>query len=507
MQDQTLQDAVEITSRALERLERQVQNHARTACRNALLQLAPSHLVFPSPAAGIMEMAPASSYVLPAGTRFRSIEALLPEGEAFLTPVAEEMKVHPWRVEEADWIPCGGDDHDGMESGVCRGFSVVLGRESSHAADPGWLSLHVAGGEILRGLLADCRVFIESRNVPSRRWHPERDSLGSPLSGRVMDSLGHNLLQVAIPSNVCSETELRIIVRFQRPLPAPEADRKCQVRSNAIPVWNCLESRYPGPRDVRQVVSGNQHSLIHPLPTGHLGSGWHPWKIIRVGGSRGMPFRRRSSLDRPLGHQSPPSYDLALVSPILTASEKPTANRDSLTLGVVLSPAARSGLDELGEDLRVDYQACQGTRANGFPDGSEFQIVPGQAANPDGGHFGKLIGQTWGGSDGLLGINPDSADEMASFPILRQGQLIRIEEIELLVEMVMGHVIELISPSDFLSSGEGPLLVRFRFRNGRLTTGEKAAIQLVLSGFLREHLGLQVQHGLHLVEDCQEAGR
>jgi hypothetical protein len=181
------------------------------------------------------------------------------------------------------------------------------------------------------------------------------------------------------------------------------------------------------------------------------------------------------------------SFRFALVNGATSRQSVDPFSAAHLVPAIVLNELARESLDRQGQHLQAAFLATQGTRVNGIPAGSEFQILPASSPVQAGRIHGHLVGVTWGGSDGCLNSSEGNGDMNDVIALSRYGSEPEIQDVIQMLKHSFKHILELVDESDLLGWSPGPLSIRFRYLRNNLTTGEQAAIQESLHAFLSRH--------------------
>lgn len=530
--------ALEIVHRTLEAIETEVLRRWQLAQVNAMLAQADPALVLPSPSVALLGVKARESMVLFPTIAFRSLEPLSMAGEALLTPVECGAEVHPWTVRDASFRATPEELENHVGRPLAPTLSVTLERPNDSAASPGWLSLFVPGGEIVRWGLSqaltysgDVRLICRAAAAPAAM----RDATASRLSAalELLESLSANLLQIEIPPRLVEQTEMRIDIFLPDGISAAALPPAPQVQSNVLPVWNSLDCRSPGFPEFSRALGVDGPRLVHPLVPVALSSDWKAWSLMRVGAAADARFRV-------------PNYHLAYL-PVDERSEDGSRSTETLLADrsrrcvlrpcVMLPREARERLDREGHRLDIAYRATQGGLVSDLPAGAEFQMIDLSGLHLRESIAGRLATASAGGSDGVLGdmegkgiatlaaLRPYSsrrtvADLMAFFERSFGQDLTLVDGRDLLRGVVGERAIEsMVQPRGFLGmSGSqsvgrqshagrrescvaSALHVRVRFREPGRPAVEKAALLRACEALLGRYLLAQECCDLKVVED------
>jgi hypothetical protein len=493
---------VQVVADALERIEHRVARIANLSHLNAMLAVADTDFVLPSPSLTLLALDPQHSGKIAAETEFRAPGANVATGEVTFSAISRESMAYPWTVLECSWAPAlAFGDGSGA---LAERLELRLGRAPDLRSAPGWLSVAVEGGAFLAWGLAGAVVTWNAQRVRIRRISEqltaESDTVPVQRWGlrQALDVLGECVLLLEITREMALETELTLSVRFEQPVPYSETP---QAWCNALLVWNSLQHTYPGPTSVEQAVTGLRQQLIHPLETESLGAGWQAWAVTSVG-PVGRP--ERLSRQRPGVRRESPEYRV-----VFTPQSYEGRGSDRPTLAVMLSPHSQRSLALLDQRLGVRFLATQGAAANGLPAGTRCYLRSVQTSDLQASGATMLVG-SWGGTDGLT---PDAwldtkADSLRAF--IPDELPRRVQDLERALAARYGEELELVDAWDLLRttfSGEfSPLCVRVRFLRGERSTAERRSILRAAQRFVGLYLGPEPAARVRLQDVDAEAG-
>lgn len=509
MRDLDTKDLERVLVATLDGFREQLLEVAAMSRVNAMLSMAESAFLLPSPAVSLMQVTAPASHRLGETTVFRSMEPLGTDGDVFFTPIDPDSVVHPWRAESSEWIEMVEPGEPiSTPSREVRGLRIVLRRASGTVVSTDWLSLYVDGDPHLQKSLRQGHIYVSGKLLEARPQRLYFDGKccypGSPGSVQYhLESLTRNLVQIRLPADIAANEHVVLEIRYEDRMPLLGEARSPRVHTNVFPVWNSRDHVYPEPSDVEQSVTESLQRIVHPLTTRDLGTGWQAWAIQFAGAADSTKVRfKPSSAEVEVGNGSADdSFDVALA-PIPKRDIRFRAT-ESCVLAVVLSQATRARLDHRQQRLGVRFRATTGASANAIPAGSEFQLVEVSGMPLGERVTGQLVCNSWGGTDGLAGAllgDPDANRIHALLPRRTRS----IGDVVHIVDRLFGSELALVDERDLLRPAacdvRQPLLVRVTFRQPSRDRLTKRVLLESCASFLERYLEANHVGGIRLVE-------
>jgi hypothetical protein len=300
-----------------------------------------------------------------------------------------------------------------------------------------------------------------------------------------------------------------LTILFEDPIPL--FNTTLSVEASVTPVWNSLNCRYPSSWNVEQAVS-NINRTVHPLDASDLGSVWLPWDISYAGAADDakIKFSWMCPVKPTLfGKNGDLGFHLSFV-PVETPTRAGTEDGPPM-LSVVLTKEAREMLDESRKRLRIDFQATTGAIANGLPAGTEFQLIDLAEIPMPERVTGTLVGDTWGGTDGLLSFLDHDVISDHIRAVIPTRTWRSVGDVSRILEQAYGHELQMVDERDLLRGEHGnevrPLTVRVAFRQPARDRQYRDTLLTSCNRFLNRYLSLSNVGDVVLAEAYDGEGR
>jgi hypothetical protein len=485
---------------------------------NAMLSNADPALVLPTPAAGLLELKSEYSCSMPPTTMMAPVDGYAVGDDLIFTVLSKKTEVHPWQIINTEWLPAKNTDNE--KAYYYKGVRLNLKRDPASLAKEGWLNLAILDDIGLIQDFGNSRAYVDNERLKMRRCPLVSDlknfaGFGNHSIVNNVTELNRNLIQIKLPNKLGKQSEFSIDLCFDESLPVALAQASPVILSNVCMIWNCVECEYPDISDIEQRISETEYRLIHPLINHRLGAQWSAWLVKNVYSSNESNPNSGIESTANLCVKSKPSrleYSPVLV-PIDEDGDMITkstyVSSAGITLAIAITPRTGLYLDTRSAHLKATYFSTTGSHANGLSNGTRFAFESMSSNNNLADIDARLVGHTWGGSDGfgkcLIGTN----DIGGVYSVL-QNRPRKVRDLLKIFDRFYGEFMKIADPFDLIRQSDSlqceQLIVRIKFIIPPNNKHEKESMLKSCESFLRRYLALNRSCMISLIEDNDYEG-